>query len=94
MNNKTRHFEFKDDKSSKFWEITQSSNTVTVRYGKTGTNGQSQEKAFADAAAAGKHVEKLIVEKLDKGYVELGSTPVTGAEVPASSTQRVRRKSS
>lgn len=91
MNNKARHFELKDDKSSKFWEITQSSNTVTVRYGKTGTNGQSQEKAFADAAAAGTHVEKLIVEKLGKGYVEQGSASVTGEEAPTSSKIPVKK---
>jgi predicted DNA-binding WGR domain protein len=83
MNNTTRHFEFKDDKSAKFWEIIQAGETIMVRYGKTGTNGQSQEKAFADAAAAGKHAEKLIAEKLGKGYVEQGSAPATGAEAPA-----------
>ena len=83
MNKTTRHFEFKDDKSSKFWEITQTSAVVTVRYGKTGTNGQSQDKAFTDATAAGKHVGKLIAEKLGKGYVEQGSASVTGAEAPA-----------
>ena len=79
----TRHFELKDDKSAKFWEITQTSNTVTVRYGKTGTNGQTLEKAFADAAAAGKHAAKLIAEKLGKGYIEQGNAPVIGADAPA-----------
>lgn len=73
MDKTTRHFEFKDDKSSKFWEITQAGESVTVRYGKTGTTGQSQVKAFADAAAAGKNAQKLIAEKLGKGYVELGA---------------------
>jgi predicted DNA-binding WGR domain protein len=83
MNKTTRHFEFKDDNSSKFWEITQTFNTVTVRYGKTGTNGQTQEKALADTAAAGKHVAKLIAEKLGKGYVEQGNAPVIGADAQA-----------
>ena len=70
----TRTFEFKDDKSSKFWEINQTGSTVTVRYGKTGTNGQSQEKVFDDASAASRHVAKLITEKTGKGYLEVGST--------------------
>ena len=83
MDKTTRHFEFKDDKSAKFWEITQTSNTVTVRYGKTGTNGQTLEKAFADAAAAGKHAAKLIAEKLGKGYIEQGNAPVIGADAQA-----------
>jgi predicted DNA-binding WGR domain protein len=73
MDNTTRHFEFKDDKSSKFWEITQSGDTVMVRYGKTGTTGQSQIKAFSDATVVGKHAQKLIAEKLGKGYVEQGA---------------------
>ena len=42
----TRRFEYQDDKSSKFWEVTQDGGTVTVRYGKTGTAGQTQEKVF------------------------------------------------
>jgi predicted DNA-binding WGR domain protein len=66
----TRNFEFKNDKSSKFWEITQTGSTVTVRYGKTGTNGQTQEKVFDDASSASRHVAKLIAEKTGKGYVE------------------------
>ncbi len=44
--------------------------SCTVRYGKIGTNGQTQTKTFADAAAVQKHAEKLISEKTDKGYVE------------------------
>ncbi len=76
----TRTFEFKDDKSSKFWEITQTGSTVTVRYGKTGNNGQTQEKVFDDASAASRHVSKLITEKTDKGYLEVGSAPSSGTE--------------
>ncbi len=44
---------------------------MTVRYGKTGTNGQTQEKVFSDTAAAIKHAEKLVSEKTGKGYVEV-----------------------
>ena len=80
MNTTTRHLEFKDEKSSKFWDITQAVDSVTVRYGKTGTTGQSQTKAFADAAEASKHAQKLIAEKLGKGYVEQGITTVPSAE--------------
>lgn len=76
----TRTFEFKDDKSSKFWEITQNGDTVTVRYGKTGTQGQSQDKVFADAVAASEHADKLIKEKTGKGYVEQGGDSTAGTE--------------
>jgi predicted DNA-binding WGR domain protein len=73
MTNKTRTLDYQDNKSSKFWEVTQTGNTVTVRYGKTGTTGQTQDKTFADAAEANKHIAKLIAEKTGKGYVERGA---------------------
>lgn len=76
MINTTRHFDFKNENTSKFWVITQSGESVTVRYGKTGANGQSQTKAFADVSAATKHAQKLIAEKLGKGYVDQVVTPV------------------
>jgi DNA ligase 1 len=66
-----RYFEFDDGKSQKFWEITHSATEVTVRYGRLGTAGQTKTKAFADAAAAARHCEKLIAEKTGKGYAEI-----------------------
>ena len=66
----TRRFTFDDSSSSKFWEISQSAGEVTVRFGRSGTSGQTQTKSFADAAAAKKHADKLIAEKTAKGYVE------------------------
>ncbi|HUE72510.1 MAG TPA: DNA ligase [Pirellulaceae bacterium] len=65
-----RYFEFVEGKSSKFWEISQAGREVTVRYGRIGTDGQTQTKSFADEAAAQRHAEKLIGEKIEKGYAE------------------------
>ena len=65
-----RYFEFVEGSSAKFWEISQSGKDVTVRFGKIGTNGQTQTKTLADADAATKHAEKLIKEKTGKGYIE------------------------
>ncbi|WP_108330238.1 WGR domain-containing protein [Limnohabitans sp. 2KL-1] len=67
-----RYFEFRDEKSAKFWEVTTNDSAVTVRYGKFGTNGQTQTKELADVVAATKHVAKLVAEKTAKGYVESG----------------------
>ena len=66
----TRYFEFHDDKSDKFWEISISDLDVTVRYGRVGAQGQTQVKSFPDFAAAQKHANKLIDEKTGKGYEE------------------------
>ena len=65
-----RYFEFVEGSSSKFWEISTSGKDVTVRFGRIGTNGQTQIKTLADADAATKHAEKLIKEKTAKGYQE------------------------
>jgi DNA ligase len=67
---KARRFEFTDAKSNKFWEISMSGTDVTVHFGRIGTNGQTQTKSFPDAAAATRHAEKLVAEKLEKGYQE------------------------
>ena len=65
-----RYFEFVDGKSSKFWEIFQNGTDVTVRFGRIGTNGQTQTKSFGDEAEATRHAGKLIGEKTKKGYTE------------------------
>jgi predicted DNA-binding WGR domain protein len=65
-----RYFEFVGGTSAKFWEIGTSGSDVTVRFGRIGTEGQTQVKNLADADAAAKHVEKLIASKLAKGYLE------------------------
>src|SRR5690606_7494683 len=70
-----RRFELVEGSSSKFWEIAVEGASVTVRFGRIGTNGQTQTKPFADAAAAVKEQDKLVKEKTRKGYVEVGGPP-------------------
>ncbi len=81
-----RRFEFKGEKSSKFWEISVSGNCFTVRYGKIGTDGQTQDKEFADDATAQKQAQKLIAEKVGKGYLE-----VIAATMPAGQPEKGRK---
>lgn len=73
VSERTRRFEYVDDKSSKFWEIRVIPEGVEVRYGKIGATGQTQLKPFDDAAAALKSAEKLVAEKLKGGYLEVPS---------------------
>ncbi len=90
-----RRFEYSDDKSSKFWEISHAGSAFTVRYGKIGTDGQTQSKEFADVATAEKQAQKLIAEKTFKGYQEVSdgtkpavqSAEATSAEKPAKATK-------
>ena len=69
-----RYFEFVDEKSSKFWEVSQTGNAMTTRWGKIGTAGQSKTKTFGDDAAAAKAVAKLVEEKTGDGYQEVRSS--------------------
>ena len=71
------YFEFiGEDKSrksahaEKFWEVTQDGASVTVRFGKLGTDGQTKVKELASPAEAEAEVAKLIKEKTKKGYIE------------------------
>ena len=65
-----RTFQFSDAKSHKFWNIEVSGSSFTVTYGKIGASGQTQTKSFASADKAQAEADKLIREKLKKGYIE------------------------
>jgi predicted DNA-binding WGR domain protein len=69
-----RRFELSDGSSNKFWEMDYvgGSSSFTVRWGRIGTNGQTQIKEFASSAKAETEQAKLVKEKLDKGYSETG----------------------
>ena len=66
----TRYFEFANDSSNKFWQITLCGAQHSVRYGRIGTAGQELTKEFADATKARADFQRLIREKLAKGYRE------------------------
>ena len=68
---KQQSLRYTDDTSDKFWHITLDGTTHTVNYGRVGTKGQTKKKEFASAEAAEKSFEKLVKEKLKKGYVTI-----------------------
>ncbi len=67
---KARHFEFVEGSSKKFWEIFLDGSSFTTKYGRIGTDGQETIKEFDTADKAKKEYEKLVSEKVKKGYVE------------------------
>ncbi len=77
-----RTFTLSDAKSHKFWNIDLQGKALTVTYGRIGTAGQTQTKTFPSAAAAQKEHDKLVREKLAKGYRE--TTPKAAASGGAS----------
>jgi predicted DNA-binding WGR domain protein len=82
-----RHFELSEDGSNKFWAIYIAGAAYSVRYGKIGTVGHTNSKEFESATAARKDADKLIGQKLKKGYKEV---PAKGN--PASGNSSKRRK--
>jgi predicted DNA-binding WGR domain protein/very-short-patch-repair endonuclease len=71
------HLEFIGGGSRKFWELTLDGSTLSVRFGRLGTAGQTQQKLFSDAAAAAAAARRLLREKLGKGYVDRTPTPTS-----------------
>ncbi|HZL71041.1 MAG TPA: WGR domain-containing protein, partial [Planctomycetota bacterium] len=65
-----RKFEFVEGSSSKFWEIAVDGARTTVRFGRIGTAGQALTKEFGSPADAARDAERLVREKVAKGYKE------------------------
>lgn len=69
-----RYFEYTKGNSTKFWEINDYWNedrmNVQVRYGKIGTEGRTIRHYYAKLEAGSKLVDKLVAQKLKKGYIE------------------------
>tara|TARA_Y100000590_G_scaffold413163_1_gene508733 strand:+ start:2781 stop:2990 length:210 start_codon:yes stop_codon:yes gene_type:complete len=66
-----KYFEFKNEVSNKFWEISQKGILVKVVFGRIGIqNPQEQIKKFINEQEAKKFTDKKIREKINKGYIE------------------------
>lgn len=61
-------YELSQGSSHKFWEIHLRGSAFTTRYGKIGTAGQTARKVFGSSAEAQKAHDKLVAEKVKKGY--------------------------
>lgn len=88
-----RRFELVEGTASKFWEVEQDGSDLNVRWGRIGTQGQSQTKSFADAAKAASALTRLVNEKTGKGYSETGATatPAIAATAPATAAPRAAK---
>jgi predicted DNA-binding WGR domain protein len=79
----SRHFEYKDAKSDKFWEISLDGPRFTVRWGRRGSEGQSKTKELGSDGAARQAHDKLVAEKLREGYTEgAAGAPSAGTSAP------------
>ncbi len=66
--------------SDKFWRIKLEGDSFTVHFGRVGTTGQAQTKTFASESDAKIAFDKLLAEKLKKGYERTGEAVVSMPE--------------
>ena len=62
------YLEYRDSKTEKFWQIQVDGAAHTVLYGKIGAKGRSSSKDFASKEEALESAEKLVQQKIKKGY--------------------------
>ena len=67
-------FELVDSRSSKYWHVDLKKKELKVTYGRIGTGGRVSTKKFSDAAKARQELEKLIAQKIKKGYQKVGAS--------------------
>jgi HEAT repeat protein/predicted DNA-binding WGR domain protein len=76
-------YEFHEGTSSKFWDIELRGKSFTVRWGRIGTEGQTQTKRFATDDEARAAHDRLVAEKLKKGYRAAGGGSAKERPAPA-----------
>jgi len=88
-----RRFEFSEGTSNKFWVIERNGSTNTVTFGRIGTAGQVQAKEHSDEEEASKAYQKLIDEKLRKGYIEVtAGSGAQAAPAPPPAVKEAKKK--
>lgn len=65
-------YELVEGTARKFWEIALAGRSFTTTYGRIGSAGQSTTKTFGSDAKAASEYERLVGEKLRKGYQAVG----------------------
>ena len=72
-----REFYYQDDRSNKFWTIELDGRTFITTHGRIGAKPRETRKELSSEEAAKREIEKLVAEKVKKGYVEgaLDSAP-------------------
>lgn len=79
---------FQDATSNKFWTAEADGTNQIILFGAVGTQGRRSEKQFASAEACLADTEKLIKQKIKKGYTKLAENEVI-PEKQASSPDEV-----
>ncbi len=76
-------YELSDGSSNKFWDIRLAGKSFTTTFGKIGATGQTQLKQFSSDADAKAAHDKVIAEKVKKGYALVGAAKAMTAKAMA-----------
>lgn len=77
-----RRFELIEGNKAKFWEIVRNSNVIATRSGNIGVAGKTREKTFEDFMAAEVEFDRLIRERIRKGYAEVDEPTLDAIQHP------------
>ncbi len=86
-----QRYEYAEGTSNKFWAIEARGAQLVTTWGRIGTAGQGTTKSFATADAARAERDRLVGEKLRKGYrLAGGQPPPTAARRPVAAATAKR----
>ena len=88
----TKELTYSDGSSDKFWKIEITGDSHTVHFGKIGTAGQTRTKEFDSDEDAQKSYNKLIAQKLKKGYTESGGSSKAAKKSTKKATKKPTKK--
>jgi uncharacterized protein (TIGR02996 family) len=80
--------EFKEGKSSKFWEIEQDGKKLVTRWGRIGTDGQEKKESLANEWQAKSSLQKQVAAKIAKGYAVAPDAKTLAAQAKVKSAKR------
>ncbi len=83
-----RQFINQDGLSNKFWNISIDGKTQTVTFGKIDTQGRETVKEFSTEADCLADSQKLISQKIKKGYIELKGGDLIPTKVELNETEK------
>lgn len=91
---KLRRFELVSAESNKFWEVWTRGTFLMVRYGRMGTQGTTKVKRHPSVDDAIAAADKLVAQKLRKGYRDPKAGTAAKTETAKTKTGRTRTKAS
>lgn len=77
-----RRFEYIQGNQAKFWEVSRRGASLTVASGRIGGSAKTRTKQLADYMAAEQEFDRLIRDKLRRGYVEVEEASVPESPPP------------